>query len=286
MVLQKKEMVVRIAIVCLWVFTATSSFSQGSLELWLYDFAWGQGQGVFKNPVLIDSLNLRNDHPSFHPTDPVLYFTRAYPDSTIVFSFNYQSGSRETLIRSYDQLTHPRITPDKKFLSCLNNDNLVKYPIGGGKSVNVYNDTKLENYLWLDDNALLIIESGDPNTLQLLNLRPKNFTAVARHVGSVLQQSGKSFAFVHKLSVDSWSVKRINPNGRIEIIAETLPESEFFALAPDGKILMVSEAKLFGYRPSSEWNELSLESKKQYKHIRSIGLNPGGDKLFILIENN
>jgi hypothetical protein len=285
MVLQTKEMVVRIAMVFLWMFTAASSFSQGSLELWLYDFAWGQGQGVFKNPVLIDSLNLQNDHPSFHPTDPIIYFTRAYPDSTIIFSFNYQNGSRQTLIRSSNQLTHPRMTPDKNFLSCLSKDNLVKYPVKGGKPVMVYNDAKLENYLWLDDNALLIIESGDPNALQLLTLRPKNFTAVARHVGSILQQSGKTFAFVHKLSVDSWSVKRINTNGRIEIIAETLPESEFFALSPDGKILMVSEEKLFGFRPSSEWNELSLESKKQYKHIRSIGLNSAGDKLFILIDN-
>jgi hypothetical protein len=277
-------MVVRAVLASILILLYGGLAAQGKLAI--YDFSWEDQTLSLSNDKVIDSLTVADDQPSFHPTDPLLLFVRKVDHQNAVVSFNYSNGEERILYESPSALASPKITPDTKYLSILEGEkkNLVKIALTDGNVLPLSN-LSMDGYCWIDVNSLLIIQPGDPNTLSLVTLRPLKIMPVARHVGRVIQQSKNIIAFVHKLSVDAWSIKQINSTGNIQILAETLPEADLFALAPGGKVLMLNEEKIFGYVPSADWAPLEIPGRKNRAKITHIGLSPSGDKLFILSVN-
>jgi hypothetical protein len=280
MVFPPKEMALKILVSFLLLFFCQWTHGQG-LKLAIYDLS-SEGRSIaLTNEYVIDSLHLADTRPSFHPTDSVLYFTRQKEGKYEVVSFGWADKKLNVLHTASEPLYSPALTPDGKFISCIRGKKLGKFPLAGGNWVDLLNDLTLQNYLWIDENSVLTIAEGDPNTLNLVTLRPRKVVPIASHVGDALVPAKNTFAFVHKLSVDSWSVKRINADGSISIVAETLPDSEQFALLPDGKILMLQEQNLFVYTPSGGWKNPD-DNSGRYSGIKTIGVNPGGDKIFLL----
>lgn len=276
-------MALRAVAIALLVATTVTSLAQ-NLSLSIFDLHWKGDDFSLSNEVIADSMIRTSEGIFFDPTDPVVYYSKREQSRWQIVSFNFQSGEKKLLTETQERLADPRLTPDKKFISCIVGEKkqLRKFSLASGQWSLAYADTPVDRHLWMDDNALLLISPGDPNQLQLVTLRPRKNIPVALNVGRELQQSNDFMAFVHKLSVDSWSIKRINKDGSIQIVAETLPEADQFALLPDGRIIMLSEAHIFGYRPATQWREFSIESTRRESTIRSIGANPAGDKLFVL----
>lgn len=276
-------MVVR-AVLVTWLVGLAASASAQQLTLSVFDFSWRGKEFSLSNEVVADSTATIVDGVSFHPTDSLLYYSRRTGSRWQIVAFNFSSGTQTVVIESDELLSDPKITPDKKHLSCVAGPKreLRKLSLTSRQWGIVFGDTPVDRYVWMDDNALLIISPGDPNQLQLVTLRPKKVIPIAQHVGRELQQSRESIAFVHKLSVDSWSIKRINSDGSIKIVAETLPEADLFTLAPGGRVLLLSEDHIFGYSPATQWLQFQVENTRRQGSIKSIGTNPSGDKLFVL----
>lgn len=281
-------MTYRILIVAL-ILVCTACVAKGQHRLLLFDIALQRNNSQVSKPIVVDSLNVSENIPVFSPTSPMLFYLKKVEGGSEIFAFDYQSEKNESIITSTETLSALQLTPDGKFFSCLSTGaggvvSLIKFPVEGGESSIVLEGLKIENYFWMDDNVLLIIQSGKPNSLGLLTLRPKKQIPIAQHVGATLAKASKmnTYAFVHKLSVDSWSIKIIQPDGSISILAETLPDAEVFTMTPEGALIQFREEKIHILWPGDKkWTVLV----NQLGEVPGLSVNNAGDRMAVLVKD-
>jgi hypothetical protein len=253
-----------------------------SLTLALFDVAWAGDSVLISNQDIVSGSQVAEDHPLFHPTVPVLYYISRSANTSEIRSYNHSTRHDSTIRTHPNTASRLHITPDSGLLTFLSPDKgeMIVHPLKTGVSPRKpIAGLSVENYCWIDDNSMLVIQSGDPNTLNLVTLRPRKIQPVVKHVGQMIQRTSHILAFVHKLSVDSWSIKKLTSDGKISILSETFPGAEIFAVTADEKVMMAFEDKLYWLTGSGDWKEI-----KSFPHseIKSIGLNATGDKLFVL----
>lgn len=243
-----------------------------------------------ENPAIesvlqIDSTNGIVGGPVFHPTHAVLYYSK----NAEILSFNTESGERKVLFTSDAPVHSLRLTPDGKtitFLDRLPGDEIKRITLAGAPQTSAKTATSIDNYTWIDDNNLLVIEPGKPNSLQLVTLRPIRQSVVARHVGRTLTRipGALTFTFVHKLSVDSWSIKAIGSDGSISILAETLPESEVFTITSKGVPVAFYEKQLHRYNDrTNDWTPTAVRIDGIATEMQS---SPEGGKLAFWVKTD
>jgi hypothetical protein len=253
-----------------------------TLTLALFDVAWATDSVLISNQDIVAGSKVADDHPLFHPTAPILYYISRSENTSDIRSYSYNTRNDSTILRHPHRASRLHITSDNGQITFLSRDNgeMILHPLKQGvQPRKPLAGLSVENYCWIDDNSMLVIQSGDPNTLNLVTLRPRKIQPVVKHVGPILQRTSHILAFVHKLSVDSWSIKKLTSDGRISILSETFPGAEIFAISDDEKVMMAYEDKLYCLTGSGNWKEV-----KSFAHseIKSIGLNATGDKLFVL----
>jgi hypothetical protein len=265
------------------IFALSPGFLSGqTLTLALFDIVWATDSATILNQDIVSGSKVTDDHPLFHPTASVLYYISRSAPTSDIRSYNYYTRKDSTILRHPSEATRLHITPDNGLITFLSRheNELIVHPLKAGTPARKpITGLTIENYCWIDDNSMLVIQSGDPNTLNLVTLRPRKIQPVVKHVGQMLQQTSHVLAFVHKLSVDSWSIKKLTSDGKISILAETFPGAEIFAINNHEKVMMAFEGKLYCLTSSGDWKEV-----KSFPHseIKSIGMNASGDKLFVL----
>ncbi len=273
-------MALKAAVLTAFLLAGFASFAQRS-TLILADLSIKDAS--VSNTIMVDSADII-DGASFDATDSVLYYARRKGKEWELIAFRIPTGSHDILLTSPERIAYPRNTPDGKFISFLAGESgrLVKFS-PSAKNTFVLHDASLDNYIWVDDNAALVILRGDPNQLLLVTLRPKKVMAVAQHVGREMQRSGKIIAFVHKLSVDSWSLKKVNPNGSIDILKETMQDSDLFTIAKE-RVLMINELRLHIEDRSAGWKEIALTFYAD-RNVTGVGANNAGERIFLILTN-
>lgn len=201
---------------------------------------------------LVDSANGSVAGPVFHEETPVIYYAKGND----IIGFDLSTGERAVVFTSNARVVGLRLMSDGKsltFMDQLPSDNLRRITVEGGPDPSIKLQSPVENYLWMDDNNLLAVAPGNPNALNLMTVRPQRQISVGRHVGRTLTRDRKSgsFAFVHKLAVDSWSIKVIAQDGSVSIVAETLPEADIFSFTAAGIPIAWYEGQLHRYEAKS-----------------------------------
>lgn len=283
LVLQTEKMALIKKTILFITLTVSFYLATAQQKIIVYDLKDTLGTMQISNKEVVDSVNVSDQRPVFIPDRNELCYLKDTGTGSSIMVFD-SSRTSKTLIESPDKLYAINLTPDHEFISSLMNTNgvmsLVKFPLVGGQPITILNDVKIENYIWLDDNSLIITEPGKPNSLQLLTLRPQKKIPVAVNVGQTLVRSEKlkSYAFVHKLSVDTWNIKILKPDGNIEIAMTTLPEAEIFTLLPDASYLMVSEGMLYISR-EKHWQEVKGQGTES---ISQVETNESKTKLAVI----
>ncbi len=236
-----------------------------------------------------DSIALANSSPAFDLTQPIVYYARQEQAGFEIVAVNYETREQKPVHHGSGTPSAIRIHPGGKSISCLvradSRSTLLQIPTDGGNVKTTELPVSTSNFMWLDDNNIFIIREGKPNTLELMTLRPQRSTPVSQHVAGSLAKAADegSFAFIHKLSVDSWSIKTVRTDGSIKILAESLPETEVFTLTRDGAPLSVTDNKLLLFeRKRNEWRE--LPNGNVTGNVLYMEFNPYQDKLALLIE--
>lgn len=284
MALNKSFLIRSFQVVSLVVSSLTIQ-AQPATRLMLYDLEdKGNTYGI-SNAEVVDSAFVEEGFIS--PDKEELYYLKITKAGSEVLVYDFATKAIKSVVLSGNKLAQIRITPDHKFISALrdagDSQAIVRFPLTGGDPLTVVAGVKIENYTWLDDNSLLLVEPGSPNSLHLMTLRPQKKVQVALNVGHTLVRSEtqKSFAFVHKLSVDSWSIKVLSADGNINIAAETLPESEIFTMLSNGDFLMVSEGNLFCLKDKGRfWTEVLQEELAG--EIIQIRADEAGKKIVLI----
>jgi hypothetical protein len=287
MVLQKKKMAVKFFLpLILSLFFLQSSLAQDSnIRLIIADYK----DRSISNSIVVDSFLLRNDVPLFHPNKPLLYYSKSNAGQSLINLYDVGKQKYRT-VQSGGMVVQPKFSPDGKFFSFItastsgDNELRIHSLVDSLSKPKVYS-IKAENYQLMDDNNVLIVEAGEPNSLQLVSLRPTRKTPVAKNVSTVLKQlNGNAFGFIHKLTADSWSIKRINSNGRVELITETLPDAESFDITAKQDIIMASENKLYILRPGTiDWKEIPVSLSINIHEIIAFDVDSSDSKIALLI---
>jgi hypothetical protein len=237
--------------------------------------------------VVVDSVSPADEDPAFHPGLPLMFYLKERDRGSEVMSFDYQTSESRSIALLPFHAKSLCVLPDGSAVSFLSKDmngksEFMKYSLKDSSISTIAGNINWENYYWMDDNNLIVIEEGKPNQLSLFTLRPRRQIAIAQHVGKALAYSKKtgSFAFVHKLSVDTWTIKLINSDGSVTILAPTLPEAEVLTLAPDGTPFTIYEGQI-RFLSGSRWRNVpELPAGGSLKRIR---INVSGEIMAILV---
>jgi hypothetical protein len=235
---------------------------------------------------LIDSTAGPVAGPAFHPELPIVYYSKGNE----IIAYNVETEQRNILFAAKTSVHGLRITPDGRTLTYMEKvpaRELKRISVnGGGAQTSSVIAFPVENYIWMDDNNLLAVEPGSPNALHLFTLRPSRQVVIARHIGNTLTRYPKtlSFAFVHKLSVDSWSIKTIGPDGSISILTESLPESELFAISASGMPVSYYEGQLHRFNKRTQsWEQIEVAIPGV---VTDLQASPLQDKFVLWVKSN
>ena len=92
----------------------------------------------------------------------------------------------------------------------------------------------------------------------------------------------KKFLFYTLKSNDKeWKIIKLNlETYKGELVIETLPASEDFAVLPDGSLLMAQGSKFFKFTPGKQdyWREFT-DLGKSFSKITRLSINPQGNKI-------
>lgn len=279
-------MAVKALALFLFSLSSVCCFSQ-NIRLDVFDITGSGSSLQIENRTVVDSLYTVEDQPSFHPTEPLLVFVAKAGNEFEVRTYNYLTRETKGLLKSKDPIKLPQITPDLKFISYLRSVggkfHLVKRSLKEGTESTINTTLALSGYCWIDDNSMLATVDGNPNTLQLVTIRPFKSMVVAQHVSNVIQKNKQHFVFLHKLSVASWSMKRVDQSGKIEIVASAVPDSEVYALTPEGSVLQIDgENRLALLSGSQAPKPIASAVWPDDRMFLSIGVSGDGKKLFVL----
>ena len=286
----------------LFICISRCCFSQSATEIFLFDLKIVNGQVHLSNGVNISNHKGYDNQPFFHPSQPIIYYS-SFDDSSrsdIKF-YNYLSHQTTNLTVTREREYSPTVTPDGKFISCiLQRDNaaqdLVKYPIGGGKAEVLINHLKIGYHAWAGDNKLLLFVLDDSihNSLHYYSLDKNADTVIAENIGRSLHKipGQHAMSFVQKLADKEYVIKKFDMNtGVISTIIPALAGQDQLCWLQQRIIIMSDGNKLFSYRENSlaglkdrKWQAVvTTGDTSMLKGVTRLATNAGNTKLTVVV---
>jgi hypothetical protein len=276
------------------LFLCMSSYglAQPASEIWLFDLKIKKDKLSISNGKNITNHSGYDNQPSFHPNEPLIYYSQADTSGrTDIMVYDYSKSSTKNITETSEREFSPTITPDGKFLSCIIQrddgvQDLGKYPRSGGVPTVLINNLKVGYHAWVNETNLILFVLGEPHTLRWYSLSDKKDTVLAGNIGRSLHAIPKSsdMSFVDK-STDSWLIKRLDTKTKTASnITATLLGHEDLTWTPDGKIIMSDGEKLYYFNPgtSNAWQEIEFASALKLKGITRLSVNKKGNKIAIV----
>lgn len=276
----------------LLLFTPASLFAQPATEIYLFDMVAKRNSVTIEKPVNITVHKGYDNQPSFHPTEPKIFYSSFNEDGrSDIRMYNFKSNTTINITETPEREYSPTVTPDLGHLSCIiQRDNgaqdLGKYPIERGAPDVIVDNLIVGYHAWADNSHLILFVLGTPNTLHYLRLPTKKDTILAENVGRSLHRipGDPAISFVHKISEAEWLIKSYNTHTNvINTIAPTLPGREDLCWLPDGKIMMSDGAALFFLKPGGkEWQKVQVPATFPLKTITRLAASANGKKLAVV----
>lgn len=268
-------------------------FAQTGSEIYLFDVKSKKGNITLSNPQNITNHKGYDNQPSFHRTEPLVYYSSFNDDGrSDIKTYNYKTKKASNLTQTQEREYSPTLTPDGKYISCIiqrdnNAQDLGMYPVEGGQPIVLIDNLIVGYHAWLDADRVMCFVLGQPLTLHVYNVKTKEDKIVAENIGRSLHRipTKKAMSFVRKTTETEWSVMQLD----IETLAitkliDTLPQREDLCWTPDGKIIMSDGAKLFIADPYSDkqWKEITIKNT-ELKGITRLAMNAKGDRLAVVV---
>jgi hypothetical protein len=280
-----------------FVFCSFFSFSQTGSEIVLFDLKIKEGQLLLSNGINITNHKGYDNQPSFHPSQPIIYYS-SFDDSSrsdIKF-YNYKTGKTSNLTVTREREYSPTVTPDEKFISCIiQRDNgaqdLGQYPIEGGEPQVLINNLTIGYHAWVTKDKLLLFVLGDSdrNTLHHYNLADKSDSVIAQDIGRSLHKipGQNAMSFIQRMPDKRTLVQRLDIiSGKISTLISTLPGQDHITWLQNGILLAGNGNKLFSFKigTDKEWKEVNIQDNNiLLKGISRLAVNTDNTKLAVVI---
>lgn len=187
----------------------------------------------------------------------------------------------------------PTPTPDGLYVSCIRqgadgSQNLVKYPVGGGKAIVLIDNHLVGYHIWLDDDRVLtFVLNKASNDMYLHDLS----TGIERKLASNI---GRCFKNIPNRSAISYI--QLDGEGRSEIksldtktleisrITKSLGKVQDYAWLSKEQIILAQDSKIYSWSPVKNWSEIFDLSNEDLNGITRIAVNSKRDKIIFISE--
>ena len=279
------------------VILGLSCFGQTGSEILLFDMKVKKGQIVLSNPENITNHKGYDNQPSFHPDQPLIYYS-SFDDSSRsdIKYYNYKIKKTSSLTITREREYSPTVTPEGKFVSCIiQRDNgaqdLGKYPILGGLPEILINNLKVGYHVWATKSKLLLFVLGDSNTniLHYYNLVDKSDSIIAKNIGRSLHKipGQNAMSFIQKISEKEGLIQKLDlATGAISTIMTILQGQDHIAWLQNNILLSGNGTKLFSFQVGvdKEWQLVMIEGDVSIvKGITRLVTNAGNTKLAVVV---
>jgi dipeptidyl aminopeptidase/acylaminoacyl peptidase len=263
-------------------------------DIFLIDVVNKSDQMTFGKPLKITEWEGYNNQPFFFRDGQGLFYTSIRGDKQAdIYRYEIRSGKTSRVTETPESEYSPTVTPDGKFISVVrveadSTQRLWKFPLNGGTPSLILERIKPVGYhLWIDDHTLALFILGQPNTLQIVDVRNEKAETIAENPGRILRRIPRQdkFSFVHKSSDQEWIVKAFDLKTRtITPLIKTLAGVEDYAWTPAGVLLMAKDSQLFAWNPAKDddWREIADFSQAGLKGITRIAVSPRGDRMALV----
>lgn len=272
--------------------------SQANTEIYLFDLQFDNGKIIISNPENISNRKGYDNQPFFHPSKPWIYYS-SFDDSLRSDIKVYDMETKkswnftDTRVREYS----PTVTPDGKFISCIiqkdnGEQNLSKYPIGGGDVVDIIDDMIVGYHAWIDEESLILFVLGEPHELRTYNVRSAKSNIVTKDIGRSLSKTSGNLqgCFVQK-SIDEWSIMKVDiQTYKIEKICSTIEGREDFVWLNDEIILMNDGFQIYykNVEVGDEWKKVEydfeLGSRNEFmKDLTRMAISGDGKRIAVVV---
>lgn len=260
-------------------------------DVFIVDVKERDGKLQFGKPANITKRSGYDNQPGFLPDGKSLFYTSIREGlQADIYKYDIAKDLIKRMTETSEREYSPTVTPDGKYFSVVrveadSTQRLWKFPLAGGKPMLVLEKIKPVGYhVWVDRNTLVLFVLGQPDALQLVDMRTGKAETIITNVGRSLQKmpGREQVGFVHKVSADELVIKSLDVKTRkISPIIKMLQGSEYFAWSRDGLLLMGQGAKLFKYNPASDkdWQEVADFSKEGINQITRLTISPSGNKI-------
>src|SRR4051812_20180126 len=212
------------------------SESVPSTDIYLYQLSRGL---LHRGRRLVNLTNRPgyDNQPSF--VGSTLYYTSVRDGQADIYEFENAQHTRVTTTAPESEYS-AALTPDGNAIAVVrverdSTQRLWRFPLDGGAPRVVLPDVKPVGYFaWLDSTKLALFVLGNPNTLQIADIRSGKARVVTSNIGRSLQRvpGGRLASFVQRDVRDSakWILKTVAPepknDGSWDIqTVSTLPDS-------------------------------------------------------------
>ena len=272
------------------------SYSQSGTEIYLFDLAVGENQIKITNPVNITQHQGYDNQPSFHFSEPIIYYSSNNTDGrSDIKYFNYETLETKNLTTTIEREYSPTHTPDGNFISCiLQRDNgaqdLVKYPINGGKPIVLIKDLLIGYHAWIDNSKLITyVLLENMGELRCFDLNTNKNIIITTAIGRSLHQIPYelNMSYIDKSMSDNWRITKFDPNTKkSSIIASTLHQREDMVWTQNHLILMSDGRKIYFLNPNADDGWIEVKTEGDFTNIKGItrmALNKENSKLAIVV---
>ena len=266
--------------------------AQGNTEIFLVKMTT-KGAGVeFDAPIKISERDGYNNQPSFAPDGGGVFFSSSDGKQTDIYFTNLKTGKTVRLTETGDSEYSPLVMPGGKEFSVIqlvladgprkDAQPLLAFPLAGGGARLLYeNEKKVGYHAWIDADRAVLFVLGNPNALEVVNVKTGESRKLAEEIGRSLSQ-GSGTDTEAAIFSQKGIIKKIDlRTNKIEEIVPLPSSNDLFGLTPDGSLITAVKTEIFRFRPGrdQEWTKIGDFSGLGIKSITRIAVSRQGDRL-------
>ena len=285
---------------CVYSWLICSFFASGQSTLvtniYLFTLESQDTKWQVHSPRFLTKFNDKgyNNQPSFINIDELLLSVKLPDaDQNDIYLLHLHTNTKRQITKTTVSEYSPSVSADLKYLSCVRVDDpasalqrLYKYEYkqNGSMESPLSEIKNVGYYSWLDQKNAALFLVNKPNQIALVNTDSKDPLIFSSDIGRCLQKNAKgNLIYVHKINDEYWYIKEYDHiNQRANIILETVPGSEDFAMTENGSFIMGKDSKLYSITPGVQksWVEIADLSFFGLKNIKRIAIH--GNRIAIV----
>jgi dipeptidyl aminopeptidase/acylaminoacyl peptidase len=237
-----------------------------------------------------------DNQPCFSEDGNFIYFSSDRDGSqTDIYRYEIKKGKTERITKTNESEYSPALIPGSDALSVvrINTDSaqyLYRILPDGSNPVNLYTGRdSIAYHSWIDSNRILISESGETNSVSLLDLVEQETIRIAENTGGSMYKirAENAVSFTVKSNYDNLQIKKFNGLlNKVENITKLPAGSEYHAWLNESTIVSGSKGKLYFFDLNNKkngWQLMADLSNTPAANFNSITFDPSGKKIALVV---